>query len=94
MMNDDSTPEDDAVEVFSHALRARVDSIVRQGFEGWIGTITCRDFQLDVDMTLRRANAVTDQDCADIISALRQVKCVTPECEADRARLIEKVKHL
>ena len=52
----DADPKGDAIGVFVSMLRAKVEAIVRQDFEGWNGTIRCRDLVLDVDLTLRKEN--------------------------------------
>lgn len=51
---DDPTPEDSAVGAICSALRAKVNAIVREGFEGWNGTITSGKYKMHVDLTLEK----------------------------------------
>ena len=51
---DHPTPEDQAVTMMAAALRRKVEALVREGFEGWIGKIESGKYTLDVDLTLRK----------------------------------------
>lgn len=54
MSVDHPTPQEDAIGVFMSALRAKVTAMVKEGFEGWEGEITCRNYTLKVDLSLER----------------------------------------
>ena len=47
-------PKDDVIRAFNAILNNQIRQIIENDFEGWNGTIRVDDYELDVDLTLRK----------------------------------------
>ena len=51
---DDRSQNEKAVDTFHLALKAKVEALVREGFEGWEGTITAFGYELEVTLGIKK----------------------------------------